>query len=332
MKFRSTLGTIICTFLLTVGALYMAEAFYIPKLVRPVVAITAPVPVTPSAVLSSPDTTDSQPPLVSLPSETLRIPIVLSIPSEADKTARREDNAEPPAMAARNISSGINSATRKFKPQNMPDVPAVELTSTDSELASPLAERPVQKHETLTDSDKDTQSHSLRLKSGTKIYVTVDERLTISRAAGPHGGRFKGILNRPLRAGHQTVAEKGSFVEGSFVPAEGENGQIVLALNLLSLRTVSGAILPLETATRDCGHRSSKSGVWKGLAVAGMTATSMLVPRTTYGAPVTAVVAQGLMSPDPSQLMSNYTPAIPVVLEGTKVEFKIKRDLFIAMP
>jgi hypothetical protein len=30
-------------------------------------------------------------------------------------------------------------------------------------------------------------------------------------------------------------------------------------------------------------------------------------------------------------LVPNYAPVMPVVLEGTKVDFKLKRDFFIAM-
>jgi hypothetical protein len=329
----STLGTTICTlvfaFLLTAGGFYTAKVFYGPNVTRAVPvpsgpAALAPVAVSPAPVLSSPETTESQSLPLPWPSATLELPISLSIPSKLD------DTPQPLAAPVRKTRPAIQSAVPRARAQEKADAVPVELASVADSAEPPLIEHSFEEHRVLTVSDKQTRDHSLRLKAGTKIHVIIDQRLTVSAAQGPNGGRFKGILNQSLRSGDHTIAEKGNFVEGSFVPAEGENGRIVLALNLISLRTVSGSILPLETATVDRGQRNSK-GILKGLAVAGLTATSMLVPRTTLGAPVTATVAQGLMSPDPSQLVPNYAPVMPVVLEGTKVDFKLKRDFFIAM-
>jgi len=157
------------------------------------------------------------------------------------------------------------------------------------------------------------------LKKGTEIHVEISERLTVARSQGLQGNTFVALLTKPLRSGKRTVAEKGSRVEGVYEPAEGKDGQLVLALKVVRIETVTGRVVAVDTRTVDRRAWRPKGTPWRATLGVSTAVLSVVFPPVAFA---TQMATPALIPPQGAA-----PAAMPVVVEGTKIEFKLKRDL-----
>ena len=165
------------------------------------------------------------------------------------------------------------------------------------------------------------RAHTVRVKAGTELRVRLSDNITLPSTKDGQSGTFTGTLDKALRAENHTIADKGSPVEGSFESAKDDKGRAGLRLTLLRIQTVTGSMLPVEAGP----GKEPSNRLLKGGALVGAVVTTVAVPASR---PVTTGVSRAVLQGSSQKGATSVT----AIRAGTKVEFKLNRDLDFVLP